>query len=117
MSKLLHAIVLVDTAEVKRLGSKKLSALLTPRELAYCAWNKHRSAEHIAARLAAKRAFLKILPKTPWLEMEIHKEESGQPFFQFKGKTAAALKTRKINQIHLSLSHTEDEALASLICL
>lgn len=115
--KFQHAIELVETAEVARMGRKKLAAFLTPREQAYCAWHKRRAAEHAAARLAAKRALRKLAPQAAWLEMEIHKEESGKPFFQFTGKTAALLKKQKIKTILLSLSHTEEEALASVICL
>lgn len=111
-----HAIELVETSEVRRLGKKKLGSYLTTRELAYCAWNQRRHWEHAAARIAAKRALRKIAPQAAWLEMEIHKEESGKPYFQFTGRTGALLKRRKIKQVHLSLSHTPEAALASLIC-
>lgn len=115
--KCLHAIELVEISEVSEAPSGWEAVHLTPAEIAYCSQNKRRRTEHEAARLAAKRALRKICPGADWLEMEILKDESGKPEIHFSGKTAGILKEKGVSRSLLSLSHTKETALASLILL
>lgn len=112
----LHAIELIDVSEVKRFSGKKLASLLTPYERDYCRLNKRRQDEHVAARLAAKKAFAKLIPLANWQELEIQKDENGKPVVLLSGKAKEAFKKKKLKTICLSLSHTQEEAIASLFC-
>ncbi len=112
----LHAIELIDVSEVKRFSGKKLASLLTPYERDYCQLHKKRQYEHIAARLAAKKAFDKLIPLADWQELEIQKDKNGKPIAHLLGQAKAAFKKKKLKTICLSLSHTQQEAIASLFC-
>lgn len=113
--KCLHAIELVEIAEVRNWDPSEESKILTPLEQTYCAQNKRRSAEHQAARLAAKRALRTIVPEAEWLDIEVRKDESGKPEMLFSGKTAQVLEEMGLTNCLISLTHTKEEALASLI--
>ncbi len=111
-----HAIELIQIKEVKKLSKKKLSTLLTPYELDYCQLHKKRGLEPVAARIAAKKALEKIIPLKDWLEAEVQKDNNGKPTLCLSGKAKTLFKKKKLKRIALSLSHTKEEAIASLIC-
>src|SRR5579872_4190048 len=80
----------IDTIEVPRIartiaeyGDRFLLRIFTSEEIAYC--NSRRfSAEHFAARFAAKEAFAKAIGTGIrrgfiWKEVEVRKEYSGKP--------------------------------------
>lgn len=112
----IHAIELVSVSEVKAFSCKKLESLLTPYELNYCQMHKKRASEHVAARLAAKQAFNKLIPLEDWKEIEVQKDENGKPTLHLSGKAQINFKEKKLTHLCLSLSHTQEEAIASLIC-
>lgn len=100
---------------VKRRGSRLLDRLFTPDELAYCKSYKDPH-EHLAVRFAAKEAVVKALgaPKglgLKWNDLEIIRSKFGQPGVRFKG----TLSRWKRLKVHLSLSHTEQYAVASAV--
>lgn len=98
---------------VKRWGSRFLSRIFTPGELAY-AKSKKFSAQHLAARFAAKEAVVKAIgaPKglgLEWKDCEISHAPSGQPKVTFRGTMKRWSKFR----VHLSLTHTDQHAVAT----
>ena len=88
-------------------------------EINYCEKAK-RSAEHYAARFAAKEALLKALGtglsgNYILNEIEVVHNEQGQPYFNFVGATAEHLGTKNILKIHLSMSHQKSMACATVV--
>src|SRR5512146_2177498 len=79
-----------DIFEVSRMegqlageGGRLREAIFTPREVEYCEGQRY-PARHYAARFAAKEALLKALAYDGeagqvWTQVEIEREESGQP--------------------------------------
>ena len=83
-----HGIDIVETARIRQLveehGQHFLDRCFTAAEQAYCARNQKRYYEHLAGRFAAKEAVLKVLGTgwrggISWTDIEVVKEESGQP--------------------------------------
>jgi holo-[acyl-carrier protein] synthase len=118
----------VDFVEVARVadaldrhGDRLLRRVFTAAEIAYCEGRRNRL-ESYAARLAAKEALLKALGTgwgrgLRWVEIEVARDAAGQPTLQLTGKAGALATARGVTQIRLSLSHTREHALASVVCL
>ena len=113
----------IDLIEVERIrasherfGERFLNRILRPDEIAYClAFSQ--PAPHLAARFAAKEAISKafgtgIGAELGWLDMEVGRHESGQPFAILHDRGRDLLAQRGGGQIHLSLSHTLQHACA-----
>ena len=67
--------------------------------------------QFLAARLAAKEAFMKAIgtgwtDKVDWLLMEIRNHGSGHPFIELSGSTKDLAENSGVTQIHVSMSHT-----------
>jgi holo-[acyl-carrier protein] synthase len=111
-----------DIIEIRRMAHKLVRTgglkerLFTKRESAYCE-SKGRSAQHFAARFAAKEAFLKAMG-TGWRdgyrfdEIEIVNDEIGKPEVVVYGKIKDFCHKNRITRIHVSLSHSKDIAQA-----
>lgn len=93
--------------------------VFSPHEISYCE-AKANKAESYAARFAAKEAFFKALG-TGWRgglafnEVEIQNDELGKPSIHLIGTTAEIIAEKKISSIHVSLSHTKETAIATVI--
>ena len=93
--------------------------LFTQREITYCE-SRGKSAQHFAARFAAKEAFLKAMG-TGWRggyrfnEIEILNDELGKPEAVVHGEVKKYCDEKGITRIHVSLSHTQDLAKAVVI--
>jgi len=91
--------------------------LFTDRERAYCR-GKALSAQHFAARFAAKEALLKAL-RVPeglkWHELEVLTDEDGAPRFELSGAARTAATQLGVKKLHLSLSHAQDQAVAFVV--
>lgn len=94
--------------------------VFTGRERAYCDAKGAAAAQSYAARFAAKEACLKAL-KTGWRghitwhDIEISNDENGVPSIEIRGAAREVLKNLGANSIHLSLSHTTEHAIATVI--
>ena len=112
----------VDLVEVSRFertarrwGRRFLERVFTPAELDYS--SQHRAkAQHLAARFAAKEAVVKAFgaPKglaLEWKDLEITRTSSGQPQVLFHG----SMRRWKKFQVHLSLTHTAQYAVATAV--
>ena len=114
----------IDIVEIKRLSkvSKKwgdgfLKKVYTHRELAY-ARSKRFPYQHLAARFAAKEAIFKALGEVErdfvgWKNIEILNDAYGKPVVYWHGKAKEVLKKRKLKGAVVSLSHTENYAVAN----
>jgi len=100
----------------RRLGKKFLEGVFTEAEQAFSL--KHSDpAERLAARWAAKEAFLKALGTgysqgIRWTDVEILDNELSRPSVRVTGKPAEILGDMKV---HLSISHLKDVAAAMAV--
>jgi holo-[acyl-carrier protein] synthase len=116
----------VDLVEVRRLARLAaeplgVAGVLTERELQYCL-GQRRPADHIAARFAAKEAVLKafgtgLAHGMRWIDVEILKERGGRPIVALHGSAASLAAERRLHRIDVSLSHTEEIAIAQAVAL
>jgi len=115
-----------DIAEVPRLreaierhGERFLQRVFTEREIAYC--QRHRnSEERFAARFAAKEAMMKALGTgwrrgITWRDIEVSNAQGGKPNIQLTGKALEIFHSLGGARILLSLTHTDNYALAQVI--
>ncbi|MGE5321301.1 MAG: holo-[acyl-carrier-protein] synthase [Actinomycetota bacterium] len=116
----------VDVAEVARIraarerfGDRFLARVFTPEEVRYCT-SKANSAERLAARFAAKEAGMKAIGTglrrgVTWHDLEVFREPGGRPALRLSGKAAEFAARLGANRVHLSLSHTAEQAIAFVI--
>lgn len=96
-----------------------IERLLTPAERSRCSSRKD-AASCMAARFAAKEAFVKALGTglrdgISWLEMEVTNDALGKPELNLSGKTAELVQANGLFNIHLSLSHDGGNAIAMVV--
>jgi len=118
----------IDTIEVHRIektiaeyGEQFLFRIFTPLEIAYCRSRKL-SAEHFAARFAAKEGFAKAIGTGirrgfKWSEVEVRNEYSGKPIIILHGSMVENV-ARIVGaeyHIQLSLTHTKNIAEAMVV--
>lgn len=77
------------------------------------------AAQSYAARFAAKEAFLKALQtgwrgRITWHDIEIVSGENNVPSLKITGEAHKIFDSLGANQIHLSLSHTTEHAIAQV---
>jgi len=104
---------------IERFGQRFLDRIFTGAEQAYCR-RRRRSAESLAARFAAKEAGAKALGTgisrgVNWLEIEVIREPGGRPALRFHGRAAEIAASLGVAHAALSLTHTADLALASVV--
>jgi holo-[acyl-carrier protein] synthase len=118
-------IDLVEVARVeqsiKRHGTSFVHRVFTPAEISYCGKMKQPGAFY-AARFAAKEAVAKafgtgIGDACGWLDIEVKRKSSGEPFVILHGAAEATAKRLGISTVLLSLSHTEHYAVAQAIAI
>ena len=114
---------ILDVRRVKReldAGDTVLRDRLFCRgEIQYCEGKRY-PARHYAARFAAKEAFFKALGvelghSFPWHEVEVAQGEQGKPELVLSGDTLRVATERGMRNAFLSLAHTADLAMASVI--
>ncbi len=116
-------IDLVEIGRIKhsadRYGQRFLNRVYTAAEQAYCL-RKRKSAESFAARFAAKEAGAKALGTgishgVNWLEIEVGREPGGRPTLRFHGRAAEIARHMGVVHAALSLTHTAEHAMASVV--
>lgn len=106
-------------ALLERQKTRFSERVFTPEEQVYC--NAHRDpAPHYAARFAAKEAFLKALGTgwsngIRWVDVEIRREAGKAPVIKVHGQAAALATQMQVRAIHVSLSHSDENAVATVI--
>jgi holo-[acyl-carrier protein] synthase len=116
----------VDLAEVHRIresierfGDRFVERIYTPREITYVQRKANRF-ERFAARFAAKEAGMKALGTgwrggIQWKDFEVVNLPSGRPTLLLHGVAASIATGMGVSAIHLSITHTADNALAYVI--
>jgi holo-[acyl-carrier protein] synthase len=104
---------------IDRYGQRFLDRVYTAAEQAYCL-RKRKSAESFAARFAAKEAGAKALGTgishgVNWLEIEVTREPGGRPTLQLHGRAAEFAARLGARRAALSLTHTDELAMASVV--
>ena len=105
--------------DVARHGDGFLEELFSPQEIAYCR-GMRRPYPFYAARFAAREALVKALGtgrggSMSWRDAEVHKEASGKPFLLLHGETQRVADLMGVTRVHLSLTHTEEYAGATVV--
>jgi len=113
----------VDLVEVPRIermlaeqGERFLSRVFTPAEAEYCA-TQASPATSLGARFAAKEAVMKCLGTgltdgVAFAQIEVVRTESGAVGVRMRGRAAELARSKGIARFHLSLSHTDQHAIA-----
>jgi holo-[acyl-carrier protein] synthase len=117
----------VDLCEVPRIkkaiesshGQRFVERVFTEREIAY-AQRKAHPYERYAARVAAKEAGMKALGTgwrdgIAWRDFEVANLPSGRPTLRLYGKAAEIAKKLGVTNVSLSITHTAEQAMASVI--
>ena len=109
------------SASVARHGDRFLQRIFLESELAYCARMTAPERCH-AARFAAKEAVSKafgtgIGAQLGWLDIEVRRKASGEPFIVLHGAGQETARRLGIREIRLSLSHSDHYAVASALAL
>ena len=104
---------------VDRFGKRFLDRVYLEKEQAYCL-RKRASAESLAARFAAKEAAAKALGTgisfgVNWRDIEVVREPTGRPTLQFHGRAAEIAARLGVAHVALSLTHTAELAVASVV--
>ena len=107
-------IARVDQA-LQRFGSRFLRRIYTEPELALC----KSKANRLAVRFAAKEAVMKALGTgikgVSWREIEILSRPSGEPHIHLYGKTRTRANSMGLGEFAVSLSHSKEYAVATVI--
>jgi holo-[acyl-carrier protein] synthase len=113
-------IVKIERVEkaVKKWGKAFLERVFTEEELRYCMKEKVSYAS-LAARFAAKEAFIKALKGKRGLrfkEIETLNNQNGTPYLILHGNTKKIFdSTLKKGKCHLSISHDTDYAVGMVV--
>lgn len=96
-----------------------MERLFTPLERSLCRSRKE-AASCLAARFAAKEAFLKALGTglrdgISWLDLEVSNDPLGKPELTLSGKAAEQFQRNGLSRVHLSLSHDGGSAVAMVV--
>lgn len=116
----------VDIVEIERIrkvierqGGRFIDRVFTLEEQQFC--RRHRdSAPHFAARFAAKEALFKALGTgwakgVTWLDAEVRREQAEAPEIILYGEAQKKRVQLGAGRVHLSLSHSEQWAVAMVI--
>jgi len=116
----------IDIAEVPRVaeailrfGDRFIRRIYTEEEMRYCE-SKANRVERYAARFAAKEAAMKALGTgwsrgIRWRDIEVFREPGRRPTIRFHGRAAEFASHMGVKNVALSLSHTVEQAIASVI--
>ena len=116
----------IDNVQSKRMKEMLLkwadrveNRVFDEEELEY-AKSKGETHLHLAARFAAKEALFKALGKglsegMTWTDVKVQNDESGKPHLHLKRKAREIADQMGVKTIHVSLTHTDECAVAMVI--
>jgi holo-[acyl-carrier protein] synthase len=116
----------VDIVEIERirgmterLKERFIRRVFTAEEERFCRMYRD-PAPHLAARFAAKEAAFKALGTgwakgVSWLDCEVMRKDPEAPVMLFRGEAENRCVRMGATRIHLSLSHTDQYAVAIVI--
>lgn len=124
MNVLAHGVDLVSVPRIAAMlgehGDKFIARCFTPAEAEYARSRPKRSHEHLAARFAAKEAVMKALGTgldqgVSWTDIEVTRDATGRPGVRLTGGAKAHADRLGLKVWLISLSHTDDAAIASVL--
>lgn len=106
-------------AAAQRQGMPFLKRLFTSSELRYCL-DKKMKYEHLAARFAAKEAFMKAVgisrrQSLRFKEIEIRRRNNGKPYIFLSSSARRFFKISVKSQIELTMAHEREYAVAAVL--
>ena len=109
-------------ARFERLVTDKkavIDRIFTAGEKTY-AFSKKNPAPHLAARFAAKEAFLKALglglrEGISWHDMNVELDALGKPSMALTGRAREIFNQQRCSSLHLSYTHDGDYAFATVV--
>lgn len=125
MIHIYQGVDIVELTKFKKVFMKNKNFavdIFTEKERCYCL-SRENSYIHFAGRFAAKEALLKALGKGMsgqgidhiFQEIEVINHSSGKPILSVWGWAAKISRKKKINQFTVSISHSSDYAIATVI--
>jgi holo-[acyl-carrier protein] synthase len=114
-----------DIVEIERIRQKLeknpdlIKFIFSIEEIDYCSKQK-KPEMHYAARFAVKEAFLKAFGVTfignhSLSEISVSRTEHGKPYITLNGRSLKTFQGAQLSQIHVSISHTDTFAVASVV--
>ncbi len=116
----------VDVVEIRRFRTvlerqkdRFTRRVFTPGEQEYCC-ARHDPVPHFAARFAAKEALFKALGTgwakgVSWLDVDVCRKGNEAPFISLQGEAGRISAGLGVHKVHLSLSHTDESAVAMVV--
>ncbi|MEW6713773.1 MAG: holo-ACP synthase [Nitrospirota bacterium] len=125
MMQIYQGVDLVGVAKFKDIFDRNkdfVSDIFTEAEREYC-HSKKESHIHFAGRFAAKEACIKALGiglsgagiDHTFQEIEVTSHSSGKPLISINGWASKVAAKKGINQLTVSISHSSDYAVATVI--
>lgn len=104
---------------IDKLKDRFILKVFAPGERDFCLGHRD-PVPHFAARFAAKEALFKALGTgwtqgVTWLDAEVHRERAGAPVLLLHGEAERLSRNKGATRVHLSLSHTAQWAVATVI--
>lgn len=118
----------IDIVEVFRMrdainkwGMNFLTKVFTNEEIKYSV-SRRFAPQHFAARFAAKEAVVKafgVARRFPlnWTDIQVFNDKEGKPVISFTNDALKLKKQKKVNEVVVSMSHSKNYAVASVILL
>jgi holo-[acyl-carrier protein] synthase len=107
----------VDLVDIQRF-EKALDQTPKLRDRLFTESERELSYQSLAARFAAKEALVKAVGKAKGLSFQgvtVAKDQDGKPFFELTGESEQTINSHGISQLHLSLSHDGNMAIAYVV--
>ncbi|MBN2449102.1 MAG: holo-ACP synthase [Lentisphaeria bacterium] len=104
---------------IQRHGERFLHYIFTPAEIERAPDAPARDS-YFAARWAVKEAVAKALgtgigAECAWTDIDVTRGNAGEPLVQLQGAAAETARRRRIQRIHVSLSHERNLAAATAV--
>ncbi|HOK67735.1 MAG TPA: holo-ACP synthase [Anaerohalosphaeraceae bacterium] len=125
MKILAHGIDLVEFGRLEQLlqrhGARAMERIFTAKEQAD-AQGLRNHLERLAGRFAAKEAVMKLVGSgwrdgVAWTDVEVVNDVAGRPVVNLTGRLKELAEKQGIEQITLSITHTDRFAIASAVAL
>jgi holo-[acyl-carrier protein] synthase len=104
---------------ITRWDRRFLKKIYTKQEISYCEKKKGNRFHSYAGFFAAKEAWVKAIGtgfrNIKWKEIEVKNDNLGKPEIYLSKRLIKKIKKKEINKTHLSISHTEELAIALVI--
>lgn len=105
---------------IARFGDRFLARVFTLQEIEYCQRKADHATESFAARFCAKEAAAKALGTgiaggVTWRDIEVVGTDGRRPALCLAGRAAACAEAMGMRRAHLSLSHSRNLAMATVI--